>query len=266
VRRHTCATKEEACLLQPGEAPQFALLTEAGSLLGSQDEAWYRFDVVGEADSGADQTVTVVANGLPDPDRYKATLEDFDNPHGVEPPIAISDRSRIVSDAMASGAHGYLVIHQAEAGDLDVRVSAFMQTTVRNLELKALICEDETNPELGSDDIFTLLTLDNQTRRFPPAGEREYDCDDSADHKDWGAFFGPPSVLTFVNDAEMKVIEDDGPLPNDPSHLQKFPDLPAGASAIDGVRTPLIWNFDGGRYRLNYELSMRLNQTVRAAP
>jgi hypothetical protein len=266
VRRHTCATKDEACLLQPGEAPQFALLTAAGSLLGSQDEAWYRFDVVGEADSGADQTVTVVANGLPDPDRYKATLEDFDNPHGVEPPIVTADRSRIVSDAMASGAHGYLVIHQAEAGDLDVRVSAFMQTTVRNLELKALICEDETNPELGSDDIFTLLTIDNQTRRFPPTGEREYDCDDSADHKDWGAFFGPPSLLTFVDHAEMKVIEDDGALPNDPSHLRKFPDLPAGASAIDGVRTPLSWSFDGGRYRLNYELSMRLNQPVRAAP
>ena len=39
-----------------------------------------------------------------------------------------------------------------------------METTVRNLELKALICEDETNPELGSDDIYTQLTIDSMSQ------------------------------------------------------------------------------------------------------
>lgn len=265
VRRHTCATKEEACLLQPGEPPQFASLTESGSLLGTQDEAWYRFDVVGQADSGADQNVTVTASGLPDPARYEATLEEFDNPHGGEPPVAVSGDSRIVSDSMGDGAHGYIVIHQAQAGAFPVRVRASMQTTVRNLAIKALICEDETDPEFGSDDIFTLLSIDSRTLRFPPSGEREFDCDDSADQKDWSSFGGPPN-LTFVDSAGMKVIEQDDSSPNDPSRLIAFPDLPAGVSSVDGVRNPLIWKFDGGRYRLNYELRMRRNEPVRTAP
>lgn len=265
VRRHTCATKEEACPLQPGEPPQFASLTEAGSLLGSQDEAWFRFDVVGQADSGADQTVTLTADGLPDPNGYKATLDEFDNPHGGEPPIAISGSSRIVSDAMGNGTRGYLVIHQAAAGNQPVRVRASMQTTVRNLEIKALICEDETNPEFGSDDIFTQLSIDSRTIRFPASGEVEFDCDDSADQKDWATRFGSPN-LTFVDHAGLKVFEQDDTSPDDPSHVRDFPDLPAGASSIDGVRTPLIWNFEGGRYRLNYELTMRKNEPVAAAP
>jgi hypothetical protein len=61
IRRHTCATKEEACLLQRGEEPQMATLTGAGSLFGTQDEARFEFDVVGAADSRAYQTVKLAA-------------------------------------------------------------------------------------------------------------------------------------------------------------------------------------------------------------
>ncbi|MDX8520729.1 hypothetical protein [Mesorhizobium dulcispinae] len=37
------------------------------------------------------------------------------------------------------------------------------------------------------------------------------------------------------------------------------------ASSIDGVRDPLKWNFDGGRNRLNYEITMRKNTPLTAA-
>ncbi|TJW07284.1 MAG: hypothetical protein E5W82_24035 [Mesorhizobium sp.] len=266
IRRHTCATKEEACLLQPGEAPGMATLTAAGSLFGTQDEAWFGFDVVGAADSGAYQTVKLAAEGLPDPDNFKVTLEDFVNTNGSgPPPVEDKGTSRKFTDQMGPGSTGYLVIRQTSAGTADVPVWAFMETTVRNLELKALICEDETNPELGSDDIYTELTIDTQTTRFPAGGELEYDCDDSADHKDWPNHFGTAN-LTFVNHAGLKVIEEDDSSPNDPSRFNDFPDLPSGVTVIDGVKAPLIWRFEGGRYRLNYELRLRRNQPVKAAP
>ena len=69
------------------------------------------------------------------------------------------------------------MIRQASAGAGDVAVWAFMETTCANLELKALICEDETNPELGSDDIYTELTIDSMTKRYPLGGAFEYDCE-----------------------------------------------------------------------------------------
>lgn len=266
VRRHTCATKEEACLLQPGEVPQGATLSKAGGLFGTQNEAWFAFDVVGQADSGADQTVKLFAEGLPDAGNYKAELEDFTNTNGnAAPAFEEKGTERKLSDAMGDGSTGYIVIRQGTPGATDVPVWAFMETSVRNLELKALICEDETNPELGSDDIYTVLSIDSRSLRFPASGEREFDCDDSADHKDWMAFFGPRN-LTFVSLAGMKVIEEDDSSPDDPSRLRDFPDLPMGVSSIDGVRTPLIWNFEGGRYRLNYELRMRQNKSVKPAP
>jgi len=125
--------------------------------------------------------------------------------------------------------------------------------------------ESASLPELGSDDIYTELTIDSRSIRFPLAGEREYDCDDSADHKDWKASFGPTN-LTFVSHAAMKVIEEDDSSPNDPSRSNDFPDLPAGVPTLDGVTNPLIWRFEGGRYRLNYELRLRKNEPVKAAP
>jgi hypothetical protein len=267
IRHHNCATREEACLLQPGEEPQMATLTGAGSLFGTQDEAWFEFDVVGAADSGAYQTVKLAAEGLPDPDNFKVTLEDFVNTNGNgPPPIEESGTSRKFTDKMGPGSTGYVVIRQASAGAGDVSVWAFMETTVRNLELKALICEDETNPELGSDDIYTELTIDSMNKRYPLGGTLEYDCDDSAAQKNWPGDFGFPARLTFVEHAGMKLVEDDDSSPDDPSRFNNFPDLTPGVTVIDGMMTPLIWRFEGGKYRLNYELRLRKNEPVKASP
>ena len=267
IRRHNCATKEEACLLQPGEEPQMATFTKAGSLFGTQDEAWFEFDVVGAADSGAYQTVKLAAEGLPDPDNFKVTLEDFVNTSGsAPPPVEESGTSRKFTDQMGPGSTGYVVIRQASAGASDVPVWAFMETSVRNLELRALICEDETNPELGSDEIHAELTIDSTTKRYPLGGALEYDCDDSASQKNWPGDFGYPASLTFVEKAGMRVVEDDDSSASDPSRFANFPDLTPGVTVIDGMMTPLIWRFDGGKYRLNYELRLRKNEPVKASP
>ena len=85
IKRNTCSSKAEACILQPGQA-QSATLTNAASPFGFQNEAWFAFDVTGTADSGVDQTVTLTADGLPDPGNFKATLEDFSTPAAFPPP------------------------------------------------------------------------------------------------------------------------------------------------------------------------------------
>lgn len=64
----------------------------------------------------------------------------------------------------------------------------------------------------------------------------------------------------------MKLVEDDDSSPDDPSRFNNFPDLTPGVTVIDGMMTPLIWRFEGGKYRLNYELRLRKNEPVKASP
>ena len=260
VRRHTCATREEACPLQPGR-PQSATLTEAGSLFGTQDEAWFEFDVI-----GASQTVTVTADGLLDPGNFTATLEDFTNSNGSPPPPeqAFGTR-RIFTDQMGAGTTGYLLIRRDAPTASAVEVWANLDTSIRQVEVQALICEDETNPEFGSDEIFTQVTIDATVTRFPAAGEVEFDCDNSREHRDWQAHFGY-SPIVFEEGIGVRVIEEDDGNPNDPSRFRAVPDLAPGRTEFDGVLQPLQWAFEDGRYRLNYMLRMRQNAPVKAAP
>jgi len=262
VKRHTCATKDEACALQPDQ-PQSATLTKANSLFGTQDEAWFEFDVIGLSDSGAHQTIRLEAAGLPDASNFKAGLDDFIDTDGSgPPPEQVLGTSRVLVGPMGPGSTGYLMIQQASPTANDVPVSASMQTSLRILELEALVCADETNPEFGSDDIFTQVTIDGVTKRFPAGGEVEFDCDNSQDAKSWQASFGPP-VVTFVNQVGMRVIEEDDSNPNDPSRFNLVPALPAGQTVLDGKKQPLKWHFEDGSYFLNYVLRMRKNEPVK---
>lgn len=167
VKRHTCATKDEACALQP-DMPQSATLTKANSLFGTQDEAWFEFDVVGQSDSGAHQTIRLEAAGLPDASNFEARPEDFFDTDGSgPPPEQVLGTNRVLVGPMGPGSTGYLLIRQGAPTANDVTVSASMQTSLRILEIEALVCDDETNPEFGSDDIFTQVTIDGMTKRFP---------------------------------------------------------------------------------------------------
>ena len=62
------------------------MLTKAGDPIGLQNQAWFRFAVTGTSDSGIDQTITLTADGLTDPNNHKATLQSFTNTNGMSPP------------------------------------------------------------------------------------------------------------------------------------------------------------------------------------
>jgi len=262
IKRNTCSSKAEACILQPGQE-QGATLSGAASPFGFQNEAWFAFDVTGTADSGVDQTVTLTASGLPDPGGFEARLEDFLNTSGIPEPGVVEDGgTRSFAGPMGEGSSGFLVITQAAPGAADVPVKARMDTSIRLLDVLNLICIDETNPEFGSDDIFTRFTVDGIDTRAPAAGEIEFDCDDSADEKGWAVWVGKPTIA-FVEDAAVRVVEEDDASANDPSRLRQVPALGPDEMVLDGRDKPLEWSFEDGEYRFTYMLRKRANAPVK---
>ncbi len=262
IKRNTCSSKAEACILQPGQT-QGATLTNASNPFGVQNEAWFAFDVLGTSDSGIDQTITLTADGLPDPGNFTATLEDFVNTSGMPVPGAFEDGTRrVFAGPMGDGSSGYLVIKQGAPTANDVPVTAHLDTSIRLLDVVNLICIDETNPEFGSDDIFTEFTVDVLTTRAPSSGEVEFDCDDSSDEKGWAGAVGKPTI-TFVDKVGVKVLEEDDTSPNDPSRFQLVPSLAANEMMWDGRENPLWWKFEDGEYRFSFVLRKRPNAPVK---
>lgn len=262
IKRNTCSSKAEACILQPGQA-QRATLSNAASPFGFQNEAWFAFDVTGAADSGVDQTVTLVADGLPDPGNFKATLEDFTNTSGILDPGVVEDGGRRTFESpMGEGSTGFVVIRQAAPTAVDVPVTARMDTSLRLLDVLNLICIDETNPEFGSDDIFTVFTADGIDTRAPAAGEVEFDCDEPADDKAWAPWLGKPTIA-FVGSAGLRVIEGDDTSPNDATRFQEVPALGPDEMVRNGREKPLEWSFEDGEYQFTYMLRKRANAPVK---
>lgn len=262
IKRNTCASKAEACILQPGQT-QGATLTGDQNPLGIQNEAWFAFDVLGTSDSGLDQTITLTADPLPDDGNFKATLEDFVNTSGIPAPEVLEDGARrVFSDQMGDGSTGYLVIRQAAPTATNVPVTAHLETSIRLLDVLNLICIDETNPEFGSDDIFTEFTVDGLVTRAPPAGEVEFDCDEPSDDKGWAGAVGMPTI-TFVEKVGVRILEDDDVTSNDPSQFQLVPSLGGDDMVRDGRANPLEWTFEDGKYQFTYLLRKRPNAPVK---
>ncbi len=264
VRRHNCASKEEACPLQPGHI-QSATLTKANSLFGKQNEAWFEFDVVGTSSAGVDQTITLTARNLQEGGNFTAEIEDLDDTSGgaAPPPLVSGTTHRFVSP-MGPGSTGFLVIRQAQATAENIVVSAQMDTNIRFVEFQALACEDETNPEFGSDEIFTDVTIDGAISRFPAAGEIEYDCDDNIDSENWSGVFGL-AAISFVDSVGVRLIEGDDATPNDSSRFQPLPPLGPNETVREALtkEKAMRWQFEGGKYYLTYVLRMRRNEPVK---
>jgi hypothetical protein len=86
------------------------------------------------------------------------------------PPVQQVGQSRSYVSKMGDGSGGYLVIEQATPTGDNVTVSALMDTNLRLLDVFNLICEDEPNPEFGSDDSYTTITVDGSTARAVQRG------------------------------------------------------------------------------------------------
>lgn len=259
IKHHTCATQDEACILQPGQ-PQAATLTRDNNPFGRQDQAWFAFDVVGVSDTGANQQITVYGEAPADPN-FKTTLQQFADPAEPEPgPFVDGVRTSFVGP-MSEGATGYLVIEQAGGTPNDVRVVAGMDTSLRYLTPFDVVCRDETNPEFGSDDIYVNLKLDGVLIRSPLSGDLSFDCDEPQHSRPWSNFSGV-GTYRFTQSAAAQVVEADV-ADDDTAPYAGFPALPQDQNFVDGTKVPLTWTFGGGNYRMGYFLEKRLNEPVK---
>ncbi|MEI9889110.1 MAG: hypothetical protein WDN08_21915 [Rhizomicrobium sp.] len=264
VLRRNCASKAEACILQPGYKPQIAQLSQANPPpnMSPQNEAWFRFDVAGTADDGTAQSVTLTADRADAP-RVAARLDSYADPLGAS--LGASDAGAVTTFAGKAGdkAQGFLVIAQSQGAAAPTAVSASFDTNLRLFEMANLTCIDETNPEIGSDDIYTEFDVDGQIKRAPKSGDVEFDCDDATDPHAWPPQFGGPTI-SFSDHLKIRVEEGDATSNDDRSAW--FPPVSLAPGQPELMGQNLQWSFDGGKYQLDYNLRRRANGTVAAVP
>ncbi|HEX6375376.1 MAG TPA: endonuclease/exonuclease/phosphatase family protein [Allosphingosinicella sp.] len=259
VRRHSCASRQDACLLEPGTLQQ-AVLSEADipANLARQNEAWFRFDVVGASSFGKPQTLTFTAS-LFDQDRVSAAFDSYSDPLGGPLP-QMSSMTNIVSftGKIGDGGRGYLVLKQSEPGPDPTPVMVTLDTNMRYLDVGQLVCRDETNPELGSDEIYTTFRIDGTARRAPGSGYVSFDCDGNWMSKNWAPRLNM-STIRFVDDLTVRIREEDDTSGDDPSQLGSVSGFPPGGTELD---TSMHWKFEGGEYEFRYRLRRRPNAPV----
>lgn len=255
VRRHTCATREDACILMPGATGVARLSSAETPAPSRQDEAWFRFHVVGNATSGKAQTVKFTPSGLGS--QVTAALVGLDLAAGSGSPRTAANGA--ISLRAGSGSDGYLRIRQSvPAPGQERRITVDYSSNLRFLTVGALVCRDETNPELGSDDMFTRFHVDGAGRRAPGAGTVSFDCNDSADTEDWAAMVGDKE-LRYLKRLGVQLLEGDDTSADDASNRFYVEDVPSGRSGYDGM---LKWGFSDGRYEFHYRLDRYPNRPV----
>jgi hypothetical protein len=258
VERHNCATKEKACILMPGQ-PQSVTLsgqTLPPGQLTPQNEAWFRFDVVGTAESGKAQTISLDAS-LVDAARVTSLIDGFSG----SPALAMSASSNINSykGAAADGDEGFLVIKQSLPAPQPTVVNGLLDSNIRFLTVKNLVCKDETNPELGSDDIFTRVIVDGIGRRAPTSGNVPFDCDNHSHPRQWASRVGAKEIA-FLDEFVMRIYEEDDTSDDDQSRRKVVPAMADGELLREDARLTFI--FDDGEYRFFYDLRRRRDGPV----
>ncbi len=265
--RYTCKSPGEACAVLPN-APQDFAFPPAGTALGTEDAAWFEINLVDQADSGAAQTLRFHADAL--------RLGTFSAPS-----IKIID---------AAGANELTAIDGAPIGDLALdtapsgrpRVSRMASATTnqrvlmrvgrrrinQNLAVTVgwqtdlvlvgalipsateLVCDDETNPEWGVDEIRMRTRVDGAWR---DAGFSTFDCDDNAHHRGWGAQLG---VIRALEGVGIRVLEEDAFLSggDDESGVAEVNLIPMDRVVRAVEHHRLNWSFSGGEYHLAFDV------------
>ena len=259
VRKHRCETRATACLLQPGLPHPARLSAEAD--INPQYEAWFRFDVTGAPTSGGLQQIDLEAM-LADGGGMSAGLVDFQDPSGTPAPAVSVNPANTIrrwQGPAGTGTSGYIRINQGRAGPTPRTVTAKLDTSLRFLQIQDLVCEDETNPEFGSDDIFSIVTIDGVQRFAPANGQREFDCDEPRDVHDWGAELGI-GTIAYTNNVFIRLYDKDTPTANDMLGSRELLSPAAGESVR--LAPPAEWKAEDGHYLLFYETRRRENAPV----
>ena len=209
-KRHTCSSQAEACILHPGERQQ-AVLTKAGDPIGLQNQASFRFAVTGTSKTaGIDQTITLTADGLTDPNNHKATLQSFTNTNGMSPPVTQAAGAK--SGVRQPDGRWLKRLSGDRAGPAWIRPGKGRRAAGHQHSLPRRAEPDLRGRDKSRVRLGRHLHRISRRRDYHPVirarAKFEFDCDEPRDEKAWAPHVGKPTI-TFVNDVGVRVLEED---------------------------------------------------------
>jgi hypothetical protein len=265
AHRYTCESPTQACVLLPNAPAAFSF--PAGTLLNIEDSAWFEVNIIDQADSGAAQTVRFHADNTGSAWTNPPALQIY-NATGTAPLASIDGAPVSAQSAMTNPAGAQRAFRTAAATtnqrvliklrrtnpNANLTVDAGWQTNLNLIgalgqNVATLICEDETNPEVGNDEIRMRIMVDGVWR---DGGFGSFDCNDYEDPKQWSANIG---IIRAVTSVFIRVIEEDDFLAGGDDLSSAFPVTMLPLEGKHDVPVPhkLTWLFSDGEYRFEFQ-------------
>ena len=249
--KRLCLSATAPCYLTP-TLPQFAAFP-ANGLLGTEDAAFFRVDIIEAPDSGAAQSIVVTLGNVPK--SYPVSITNADNPSEVikGETFTIVGRGTFITFPVV-GTKNLLVTIRRDNDKATTRtVKAAWTNNLTRVDLHSLICHDETDgfwgSEAGQDEIAMQVNYDGITKRVPSNGYRSFDCN-STDDED-AAFV---QTLRTLGPVTIKLFEDDDGSPDDGSGPQVINPV---RTVLEEKRSAVRWNpFEDGDYEMFIDLRM----------
>ncbi|MEM7352874.1 MAG: endonuclease/exonuclease/phosphatase family protein [Acidobacteriota bacterium] len=266
VHQHTCTSPEDRCVLSANESPRRVATFDPYAYVGQDDTMWFQIDVVETPSSGGTQVVRAFA-GPYTHDNFRIELvdaEDTEEPV-LFPPLTQDLPTFKEFEGEIFGTQSMFLVVQRDDATLGDALEVGWDTNLTILHGTSgfsggecagadfwraeLFCEDETNPELGSDEINLLVSVDNGL--WIELGVFPFECNDGDVTQ---VIETQLDGWAFVDNIRFKLIEEDGPInPDDVGPVATIPTLPPNETVR--ARQHIFWKFEGGHYLMKFNLS-----------
>lgn len=267
VYKYKCNAPTEPCAVLP-HAPQPFTFPAAGTALNAEDAAWFQVDIAEQADSGVAQSLRFHADNTGPGAWVQPSLSVFDST-GANQLVAIdglpvsgqlvtvnpANKQRVFRTASATTNQRVLLRVRRNNVNQNLSLKAGWQT---NLVLVGalgpsgakLVCEDETNPEVGSDEIRMRIKADGTWR---DGGAASFDCNNNEHSRPWSSKIG---VVRVLSEARIRIVEEDAFLSGgDDNSNAFFVDLlPLESEVTQTGKHTIHWSFSDGEYRLQFQV------------
>lgn len=281
IHQHKCQSQQDHCLLPVNDPRTYDTLFKPGQAVGADDAAWFQIDVTDVADSGNPQGLRVFADSFASEGLLNVELVEKANPaQGLtlnNEVINTSPTSVEITGQEVGPISMFMIVRRSDENQgSGLRVgweSNLTRLHGANLNLPdaeemRLICQDETNGFLGSeageDEIHLLINVDGMG--FNEVFAADYDCNNTPMPKILDSAVG---VIRFLDNVQIKIVEEDDGSPNDSGPtstitvlpINAFPPSDTLAPGVADVRVAnnhFIWNFEGGEYRFEFNLSHQI--------
>jgi len=265
--KYKCNGPTEACAVLPN-APQPFSFPAPGTALGTDDSAWFQVDLRDQADSGAAQTLRFHADNAAPVAWTAPKISVFDSTGTAA--LASIDGIPVSATSFAPSPTGKARVARTSGATVNQRVLIKVQRVNlnTNLTIKAgwqtdlvlvgalvpsgatLVCDDETNPEIGSDEIRMRIKVDGT---FRDGGFAEFDCNNNQHSVPWSNQIG---VIRALSSVAIRLLEEDDFLAGG--------DDDAGAAAVNLIAMDsevsqaqdhqVHWSFSDGDYHFTFKV------------